>query len=290
MSRASVRRLAGLLGLAGGMAVAGGALRAELIAQESFDAYGDGAPLHGLAGGVGWLTVATPEATQVGWSVQKASTAAGGYRIVAGPALARAGAVGAAHLAGGWDYLSAGRALDTRREGRGADWADGALIGRPGRPIYIAAWLRSEGAAGGSVFLNAHANRFANQVDRNRVSWGVFGSGAGAGFWGLRGSDGEPVRTDVPAVPGEAALLLVKLEFTVVDAKFAGQASLWVNPRPARAGELLSAAALGAPAVGVETADIRFHSLAVYLGSGPGGGAVDEIRVGTTVEAVLGGR
>ena len=272
-----------LFALGAGLLVASGGLQAALIAHEPFD-YADGTPLHGLAGGTGWLAQGHdtgPRPAQAGWAVQRARTDAAGYRIgVAAPPAGARFAGSTSHLVGGWDYLSVGRALDTAAAGAVPAWGDGELLGKPGQPIYIAALLRTD-APDASVFLNVHASRFASQVDRSRVSWGVFGNAPGAaGYWALRAGDGEVLRTDLAALPGEAALLLVKLEFVVTGAKWAGQASLWVNPTPGRA--------LPPPAVGVETGDIRFHSLAAYLGAGPGGGALDEVRVGTTAESVLG--
>jgi hypothetical protein len=265
------------------------AARAELIAYEGFD-YAEEMPIHGAAGGTGWLTTRLAEAENVGWAVQRMNTAAGGYRVLTSPAFSHPGVTASpGHLVGGWDFLSVGRTLEVRgAPGKTPSWSDGVLAGKPGQPIYIAALMRVDATTSGSVFLNVHANRFASQVDRNRVSWGAFGRAGAISHWGLRGSDGEVLRTDVPVVPGEAVWLLVKLEFTVVAAKFAGQASLWVNPRPARVGAS-GVITLPPPSVGLETDDLRFHSLAAYLGSGPGGGALDEVRVGTSLEAVLSG-
>jgi hypothetical protein len=275
-------RLLAFLRFAGLAALTTASLHAGLIAHEPFD-YAEGLPLHGAAGGLGWLAAARDDGRSpalAGWAVQRARTDPGGYRVAArSPLVGRRLGGSAAHLVGGWDYLAAGRTLDAAAPGASPLWSDGERLGKPGRPIYIAALLRAD-AAGGSVFLNVHSNRFASQVDRERVSWGVFGNTAAGGFWGLRAADGDVVRTEAAALPGEPVLLLVKLEFAVSGGQHGGQASLWVNPTADRP--------LPAPAVGVETGDIRFHSLAVYLGAGPGGGAVDEIRVALTPETALG--
>lgn len=252
-----------------------------LIAHEPFD-HPEGQPLHGAAGGLGWLQVARDDGrspAMAGWAVQRARADAGGYHITSrAPLVGRLLAGSPAYLAGGLDYLAVGRTIDAA-PGLSGGWSDGELLGLPRAPIYIAALVRAD-APTPSVFLNVHANRFASQLDRGRVSWGVFGGTPAAGFWGLRAGDGEVLRTEVPALPSQPALLLVKLEFTAGGGQHAGQASLWVNPVPGRP--------LPAPAVGAETGDIRFNAIAAYLGQGAGGGSLDEIRVALTPEAALG--
>src|SRR5262249_52838701 len=95
------------------------------------------------------------------------------------------------------------------------------------------------------------------------------------GYWSLQ-LGGQVLRTARPVVPGEAALLVVRLDFTAEG----GTASLFVNP-PALGG----APPAAADAQG-SSANLSFSSVAYYGGDGPGASAVDERRLGPSSAAV----
>lgn len=246
----------------------------QYLAYDGFD-YADQLPLNGRNGGSGW---------QDPWSVQNEDEQLPGYQV------AGAGSLVFGDLqtlgrssAGGRAYLTAGRRLDARDGGPFdvyvAEFNEG-IGSQSSGVLWVSALLRKDQNNDQSVYTGLHASSlpWCDACTTDKIAVGYFGSPsdeAGQKRWTLRLGDAF-YRSSVAVVPGETALLVLRLEFGVQST----QVSFYVNP--AELGE-----ASPVPALSQSTASpLVLRSLMAYLGNAPGNGALDEIRLASSYACV----
>ncbi len=223
-----------------------------LLADEPFLSVG--VPLQGLVGGSGWGGA---------WQVQNGAATVPGYSVTNAAPLQSSGvAQSGGYATGGLNYQSAGRLLDTSSTGPFASYLASGSIGLSGKSILVSFLLREDKATGDDVFAALHNQSGAPWwIPSTNISAGVFGSSR---YWALR-VNGVAYPSKVAVVPGQAALLVLRLDFGATTT-----VSLFVNPTGASIPSTAN--------VAVSTAPFTFCSFAWYGGSGPGLGSLDEIR------------
>lgn len=241
------------------------------LAYESFT-YPAGA-VHGLQGGTGWSSP---------WNVQGENTSVPGFEVIAAPAMTYTDLQTAGnYLSGGYQYLSAGRQLNTAANGPFAPWLNGNnAIGQAGTTLWGSVMLRKTEANNEevAVYWHRHTIQWCWGCSSDRLGVGYFGSASnvnGERRWSLY-LNGTVYPTTIPMVPNETAFLVVKMEFGPTNT-----ISLYVNPAT------LGNAGPPAPSLTQTTTmgfDIR--SVAVHVENNAATGHVDEFRMGATYACV----
>ena len=235
-----------------------------------------GGALHGASAGFGWSTP---------WQVQNGHVGLPGYNTATATPLVVSGVVQSGNYAvGGAGYLMAGRTLDTSATGSFSSLLDNGLIGKAGQSLYFGVLLRKDSNTDDEMSVTLHPGGSpAWYVPSPGVSIGHFGgasNNAGKRYWSLKLA-GVVYRTTVPVVVGQAANLLVRIDFPATTGG-AAKASLYVNPT----GSTLPATA---NASATTTNSLAFQSLAWNAGTTAGQSSVDEIRFAGTYAAVTSG-
>jgi len=238
----------------------------QLLAYEPFN--GNAGIIDQASGGFGWSSA---------WQVQNNDSATPGYSTATDSPLVYPGlSQSAAYAVGGSAYLSAGRSLDISAAGAFSHYLNAGLIGAPNITLWVSVLLRKDSNTDDQLSVTLHPNGVAWWTANGQVSFGYFGSASNSGgnrYWSLS-VDGTVFPTSVPLVVGEAALLVLELDFgSTADVSF------FVNPMP-------GAVSPGAPGAQTRANNIAFRSLAYYGGDSPSKSSIDEIRLATTYDAV----
>jgi hypothetical protein len=229
------------------------------LASETFEA--PAGPLNALAGGSGW---AAP------WEIQNGSVAVPGYNTATAAPLTFAGVSQSGNYAtGGAGWIASGRTLDTGSGGNFSQYLNGNLIGQSGKTLFFGLLMRKDMNTDDEMSVTLHAGASpAWWVNVAGVAVGHFGGAsntAGTRYWSLR-VDGVVHQTTVPVVVGQAALLVLRLDFGATTT-----ASLFVNPPPAALPSTAGASA-------TTSSSLAFRSVAYYGGPDPNQSSVDELR------------
>jgi hypothetical protein len=219
--------------------------------------------LSNASGGAGWAA---------GWQVQNNDTSVPGYNVTASKPLAYTGLSQSGNYGiGGANWQSAGRTLDTSAAGPFAAMLTSGLIGKSGQTLYMGLLMRMDLSSNDEISVTLHpGGNPAWYVSTPVAAVGYFG---GTKFWSLK-LNGAVYRSTVPIVVGQAALLVVRLEFGTTN-----WVRLFVNPPldtiPATANVSAST-----------TKSIAFKSIAYNGGTGSSQSSIDEIRFGGTYGAL----
>lgn len=235
----------------------GGGATDELLAYDSFQA--QTGSLHQAGGGFGW---ANP------WSVQNNDTTVPGYETRADNPLSYLSLEQQGNYAsGGYSYLTSTRQLDTSANGPFAAYLTEGGIGKPGTTLWMSAIVRKNRDDGDFYTIGS---------DWSGIKAGYFGNDNGpTRYWALQIA-GQTYPTKVPIEPGEAAMLVLRLDFGA-PARY----SLYVNPT------FLGGQAPATPDAAVTIANNKVISSWMFNpGHAPGAGEVDELRFGTTYASV----
>ncbi len=212
------------------------------------------------------------------WLTQNGLATVPGYTIASAFSLDYANFQTSGNYAVGGDaYLSTGRGLDVGPHGAFSDYLSDGLIGAPGKTLWFSVLLRKDAATGDANYINLHAGTPAWFVSRQLVGVGYFGSASnsdGVRYWSLE-LGGLVYQTRVPVVSGQAALLVLRIDFGVVNT-----ATLYVNPTLGGNPPSTPSASATIPTA------ISFQSLAYYGGDAVNRSSIDEINFGPTFAAV----
>ncbi len=237
--------------------------------------------LHGANTGTGWVG---------GWSQPNFSAAtADGYRLAttAPPRFSNLCRMGS-YVSGGYQSVGVVRSLDV--PGAFADFAapgtSPPVIGRSGKTLWMSVLLRKEQDTNDEVSVDLLDGNDASQPAARRVGVGYFGYRLGdtRAYWTLQvrnsaNSAYYELNSGVPVVPGQSALLVLKMQFGEHNVF-----SLYVNP-PALGGAepLTPNSTHQTDSGGIE---YKIRTVGFVGGNTPGQGAVDEIRFGDSFAAV----
>lgn len=226
--------------------------------------------LHGVSSGSGWSAP---------WKVQNSDTSIPGYNISAEGGLSYENLSTSGNFAIGGDrYQKSGRGLDVSPAGPFSDYLAGDLIGAEGKTLFISFLLRKDSDNNEPVHVQLHSGKIVTYTNPALVSVGYFGAESNEGsvkYWSLKtGSD--VIRSNIPVVAGETALLVLKLDFAATTT-----ASLFVNPASTGGKAPATASASVASAT-----SLAFKSFVFYGGNSTNQGAIDEIRMGDTYSIV----
>ena len=238
--------------------------------------------LHGLDTGFGWSD---------SWYAQNFNpdTYGDGYK------LDNANPLGYANLATTDAYAVGGRAYETSGRPLDVDGAfsyfkqfgsDPAVVGQGGTTLWASVLLRKETDDDSPLYVRGVDGYWAQMESHGRIAMGYFGASSnydGQRYWSLQvrnaADDGfDVIRSEVPMTVGEAALLVIKMEFGAKDVF-----SLYVNPTD------LAVDSAGQPDATFATSgktDVVFRTLGFYGGRGTSQGSMDELRLGDTYAAV----
>ncbi len=167
------------------------------------------------------------------------------------------------------------------------------VIGQSGTTLWASALLRKDTAGNNPVLVRLVDGplNWGGGENELTLSFGYGGSYdvGGVPHWGMSvrndsefggGDDFDAVASDVPVVDGEAALLVLKMEFGSQDT-----ISLYVNPDPATLGGSEPATPNATYTTGGVN-DIRFRTLDLLGGNLNNRRSIDEIRIGDSYAAV----
>jgi len=234
------------------------------LAHDGFQA-GEVPVLHQRTGGTGW---------ERAWEVQGSKTALPGYQVEAAPLLGFGSLVVQGGVAlGGRDYVTAGRKLDVSSGGPFTDYLAGGTLALNGKTLWFSGLLRKDQNNDTPVWMALHDDNLAWYVHNPRLNLGFMGNPSKAGgirYWSMQIND-TVYRSSVPVTVGQPVLLAAAVTFDSVNGH---TVQFFVNPAD------LGADQPPAPVLTqTVTGTLRFRSVGLYLGSAPGNGAVDEIRL-----------
>ena len=258
-----------------------------VVAYEDFNLAPSAAPyppfLQGVTNGSGWSG---------GWVVQNFNTTnyTDGFKLAATNQLAYGSFRTTGNYAmGGRSYEAAGRLLDTVTAF--APWrvvgSTTNSIGQSGTELWLSVLLRKEATDDNYAAVGLHnGSQAANSIGNARLGMGYLGAScnnAGQRYWSLfvrNAADTglDVIRSDVPIVIGQPALLVLRMRFDAQD-----QFDLFVNP--ATLGGSVPATP-NATWTTTGAADILFRALCLSGGAATNAFSVDEIRFGDTYAAV----
>lgn len=255
-------------------------LQAQTCTYLAYDGFDNAAnaPLNALNGGTGWI---------IPWNVQNDDTDIPGYQINNG-----AGSLTYSNLqtigryaTGGYQYLTSGRILNTGEYGPFSDYVadfDNGIGTQTGDTLWISLLLRKSQNNGEDVWVDFHDNGNASwcySCATQHISVGYFGSAnsdvSGQRRWTLA-LNGTYYPTSVPVVVNTSAFMVLRVIFNSGNTNV----SLYVNP--ATLGNTTPTPTL---TQNTGTANV-LRSLAAYMGSNPGNGAIDELRFATSYACV----
>ncbi len=240
-----------------------------MLASEPFA--GVAGVLNGSNGGTGWANA---------WQVQNNSTAIPGYGIAtATPLVYSSISQSGGYAIGGVGYQYSGRLLDTSATGAFSQYLSNGLIGQSGQSIYFGILMRKDMDTDDEMSITLHSGNPAWWVNTPGISIGHFGANSNTGgvrYWSLR-LDGVVHQTAVPVVIGQAAFLVVQVNFAA-----ASNVSLYVNPSTG-----LLPASPSAQAITSNSA--AFQSVAFYGGSGVSQSSIDEMRFASSYSMLVSG-
>ena len=259
-----------------------------IYASESFDFAPAAQPfppfLQDLVSGTGW---------SAGWVVEGASPIypANGYRTLTTVPLGfgQLRATGSS-ATGGNNSSDIVRALNVASFGtRGIVGSSPAVIGQSGTVLWLSVLLRKDVNNTTGIYL-AHLNGGATAPMANGVmALGYFSSGLsdvnGERRWSFsvrNAADNgfDIIRSNVPVVIGQAALLVFRMQFGAQD-----RFDLWVNP-PALAGADPALGTANATWTTSGATNIAFRSIGVEISGAQDRASFDEVRYGETFAAV----
>ena len=218
-----------------------------------------------------------------GWAAsqwqQTTASATGAFSIASGSLAYRNLITSGGHLQAGNTGHNAGREFDRNAVSSPfLDYLRADQITWQGRPLWLSAILQKNEADPNTVFLSASNNAGASSSNP-RFALGYFGSSSdssGVRYWSLRLGGSTVHRSGVPIVPGEPALLVLRVD----PASNPPTYTLWVNPTQI-GGEPPAAAGVG----GTLSGSLALRNLVFTTGSAAAG-SLDEIRLGESYAAV----
>lgn len=231
--------------------------------------------IHNLSGGSGW---------QYPWEVQNDNTTLPGYQVASG-SLSYNGLQNTGHqAAGGRDYLTAGRRLNTSDNGPFAAYVadyENGIGTETGDTLWFSIMLKKNVSNNQPVFVDLHNDNipWCTSCASDHIGVGYFGTTSNSGSqkrWTLR-LNGNYYLSSSQVTIGSTALLVVRIIYHATTT----EVNLYVNP-----------ATLGnsIPSVPSITQTITganiIRSLAAYLGDGSGNGSMDEIRFASNYPCV----
>jgi fibronectin type III domain protein len=245
---------------------------AGLLAHEPFNE--SAGPLFGANSGAGWAAA---------WDVQNSSVTVPGLNIAAGTPLTYPGLPQSGNYAvGGCTFFTAGRGFDLTAQGPFSSYLSGGLIGMPGKTLWMSVLMRKDAASQDEFSVALHSGNPAWVISQNPIKIGYFGwdsyvNSTSTGYWSLE-LDNVVYQSTTPVVQGQAALLVVRIDFGATTT-----VNFYVNPpvgsTPPAAPDLQA----------TTTNSVAFRSVGYSSGYDANQTSVDEIRVagdyGTLVTA-----
>jgi hypothetical protein len=259
----------------------------QVLAWDDFNIATSATPippfLNGVATGGGWSGA---------WVVQGfngGTNYSDGFKVIATNALAYSTLRATGNYAGGGgtNYATAGRFLDM---GVFTSWAVNKnstnVVGLSGTELWMSVLMRKNSADDTMTVVILHSGTAAyNAIGNSRLGVGYYGAmsnNSGTRYWSLAvrnaaDSSVDVIRSNVPVVAGQTALLVLRMRFGATDTF-----DLFVNP-----------ASIGGDAPTPNTtwtttgaADVFFRALAFSGQTSLNNMALDEIRFGDTYAAV----
>ncbi|MFN7141262.1 MAG: hypothetical protein ACK4UN_18190, partial [Limisphaerales bacterium] len=244
-------------------------------------------PLHGVGSGTGWSTA---------WQVQNynAATYTEGYAVQNTAPLSYGSLVTSGNYAvGGRGYEMSVRELNV--DGAFANYrifdSVPSSIGLDGTTLWLSVLLRKETADLSPVYVNlvnASGMQAYGQIDIAAGFFGDVSTVSGTRYWSLavrNASNGaDVIRSDVPLVVGETALLVLRMQFGATD-----NVSLFVNPSLGGAAPTLPNATASVSQTNLAFRSVRFYAGlggGIWSGDGLNRGSMDELRIGDSYAAV----
>ena len=243
------------------------------LAYDAFD-QDSGVPLHSASGGSGWSG---------NWSVQNESLQ--GYVFSSTGLTYQSLQTIGRGISGGDVYLTAGRNLDIAESGPFNAYVenDDAIGSSVGTTLWVSGLLQKTQDNGQHVYFDLHnsnINWCNNCSSDNRLGIGYFGEDSEIGGekrWSIRVGN-EVFPSSVALIPGEAAFLVVKIDFRANETEF----SLYVNPA-----ELGYSGPPSHPELAfISPSQLRIRAVAAYMGDVEQNGQMDELRIGTSYPIV----
>ncbi|HMT78677.1 MAG TPA: hypothetical protein PKA44_13245, partial [Saprospiraceae bacterium] len=243
------------------------------LAYDAFD-QDSGVPLHSASGGSGWSG---------NWSVQNESLQ--GYVFSSTGLTYQSLQTIGRGISGGDVYLTAGRNLDIAESGPFNAYVenDDAIGSSVGTTLWVSGLLQKTQDNGQHVYFDLHnsnINWCNNCSSDNRLGIGYFGEDSEIGGekrWSIRVGN-EVFPSSVALIPGEAAFLVVKIDFRANETEF----SLYVNPA-----ELGYSGPPSHPELAfISPSQLRIRAVAAYMGDVEHNGQMDELRIGTSYPIV----
>ncbi|MFM8332013.1 MAG: PKD domain-containing protein [Candidatus Methylumidiphilus sp.] len=236
----------------------------QYLAYDGFN-YPDATPLNGGTGGPGW---------ERAWEVQGSNTAIPGYQSKGTASLAYADLQTYGRYAmGGKSYLAAGRKLDLSAAGPFAAYLSNGAIAANGQTLWMSAILRKDTLNDSGVWVQLHGDNNPWYIHNPHIGFGFIGPTSKVGsvrYWALQVND-TTLMTNTPVVAGQPVFFALSVRFDSVAGNII---QLYLNPT-----------SLGADTPPTPTMNhtlpgaLAFRSVGLYLGSDPGFGAVDELRL-----------
>jgi hypothetical protein len=190
-----------------------------LLAYEPFS--GAPGPVFGTSSGSGWSAP---------WDVQNSSTVVPGVNIANAAPLSYPGLAQSGNYAiGGYQYDMAGRRFDVSAQGPFSAYLSNGLIGAPGTTLWMSVLMRKDAVTQDELYGALHSGSLDWWVSTPGVEVGYFGwdsyvSSTSTGYWSLK-IDGVVHQSTTPVVIGQAALLVVRMDFGATTT-----ISFYVNP------------------------------------------------------------
>ena len=232
--------------------------------------YSNGLPLEGASGGTGWESA---------WDVQNDNVQVPGYQGITGTMSWYSLQSIGNSVSGGIAYSSAGRRFDLRNTGQLAAYLnDAGLIGRPGTTLFLSVLLQKNNNDDDAVFAMLQGgNNVPWVVNQNpRVAVGYFGAASndasGNRYWGIQ-VNGQVYNSTITITTGSPMFLGIGVTF--------GTNSHTIT-------SYINNSVLGVPSPPpgpsyTVTGALQFSAFAIYLGSGPAAGELDEIRLASSI-------
>ncbi len=236
------------------------------LAYESFS-YPANAPLNGQQGGTGWESP---------WNVQNGNVTVPGFQSASGLPMNFLNLQTSGNYAsGGYQYLTAGRRLNTATGGPFEDYLTANnTIGLAGTTLFVSGLLRKKEDNDEEIWLDWHDQNLSwcTGCTSNEVAFGYFGTNSNVGGqrrWTLQVRNNF-YPTAIPVAVNETVFFVIRLDFNATTTGI----SLYVNP--SSIGNSMPAS----PTMTQTAATpIEIRSVASYMGDNPASGETDEIRM-----------